>query len=361
MPNATATDIVIKLEGAKLGAMISSANMKKLQGAHDALKELGVSCEPAGEEKRVKFSLKNFKQYEMTGAEYAIHEGWDIQTCCSIISQVASLCQDEIREGELQEAEFLCNICMSLMDHCKGECQEMMDGIRQGDNTKHYATLKPAHDYMVEDQSKGGNLDLSYIKRLGLKTLPKSVAVKYVGKNTIAHPVFIWGDAKKTDLEIEFFNRDSDFWDDSLKDFPRVLTWDHGQDEKFSKFEPSPVIGKTVKYHDDDIARWAESVIETDKQYRKFIDQFIEEKRLGYSSDSAPQYIIREPQGKAVWLKMWPWFGGALTASPCEPRMKLFTPEFLKSLGIELPDVSANKKRYEVLQRQSNFLKLRER
>ena len=123
-----------------------------------------------------------------------------------------------------------------------------------------------------------------------------------------------------------------------MEGFERPLTWEHGQDAKFSEFEDNPVIGKTVKYHDDAIARWAESVINTDKEYRKFIDQFIEEKRLGYSSDSAPQYVKREKAGKATWLKSWPWFGGSLTASPCEPRMKLFTPEFLKSLGIAIPD-----------------------
>lgn len=207
-------------------------------------------------------------------------------------------------------------------------------------------------------QVRESNLDLSYVKSLHIEIPENKLAVKYVGRNTIAHPVFVWGDTKKVDLDIEFFNRASDFWDVALKDFQRPLTWEHGQDEEFSKFEPNPVIGRTVKYYDDDVARWAESVIETDKKYRKFIDQFIDEKRLGYSSDSAPQYVVREKQGKATWLKMWPWFGGSLTASPCEPRMKVFTPEFLKSLGVQLPDVIDIQSRYEEKKRQAELLKL---
>jgi len=208
---------------------------------------------------------------------------------------------------------------------------------------------------------KDHKLDLSYVKSLKVEIPENKLAVKYVGKNIIAHPVFIWGDKDKTDLDIEFFTKDSDFWDEPLKDYRPPLTWDHGQDELFIKFEDNPVIGKTVKHYDDDIARWAESVIETDKKYRKFIDQFIEEKRLGYSSDTAPQYVIREQQGKAIWLKSWPWFGGALTAAPCEPRMKVYTPEFLKSLGVQLPDVNESRLRFEHLKRQSEYLKLKER
>lgn len=338
-------------ENMKIGAMISAANMKKMQAAHDALKELGVQCGEMGEESKSLPAAKMMKMMEMGAVDYAIHEGWDIQMCCSVISQLSQMCQDECREGEMDEAMTLCNIMMQLMDHCKGECQEMMDSINKGKSegyvSKSFATP-------IDHK-----LDLSYVKSLNVNIPENKIAVKYVGKNTIAHPVFIWGDAKKTDLEIEFFTKSSDFWDESLKDFQRPLTWDHGQDEKFNSFEDNPVIGKTVKFYDDDIARWAESVIETDKKYRKYIDQFIEEKRLGYSSDSAPQYVIREPQGKATWLKMWPWFGGALTASPCEPRMKVYTPEFLKSLGVQLPDVNDSRLRYEHKKRQAEYLKLK--
>ena len=262
----------------------------------------------------------------MTGMEYARQEAWDIQTASNVLSYVASMCIDELQEPD--DVQSLANIMRSLIEFINGEISDLVLSAKQGQ--EEYAKTVPAE---VKEQ-----LDLSYVKSLHVEIPEKDLAVKYISRNTIIHPVFIWGDIEKTDLEADYFTKSTDFWDEALKEFVRPLTWEHGQDKKFSQFEDNPVIGRTVKFHDDDIARWAESIIETDKQYRKYIDQFIDEKLLGYSSDSAPQYVIRERQGKAKWIKAWPWFGGALTASPCEPRMKVYTPEFLKSLGIALPD-----------------------
>lgn len=270
---------------------------------------------------------KMMKMYPgMTGMEYAHQEAWDIQTASNVLSYVASMCINELHEPD--DVQSLANIMRSLIEFINGEIQDLVSSAKQGESE--YTKSAPAQ---VREQ-----LDLSYVKSLHVEIPEKDLAVKYVSKNTIAHPVFIWGDANKTDLEADFFTKSTDFWDDPLKDFTRPLTWEHGQDEKFAELEANPVIGRTVKFYDDDIARWAESVIDTDKKYRRFIDQFIEEKRLGYSSDSAPQYVQRVKQGKATWIKMWPWFGGSLTPAPCEPRMKELTPEFLKSLGIALPD-----------------------
>jgi hypothetical protein len=275
------------------------------------------------------FEIKSMM--DMGGAEYARSEAWDISQAAQVIGLLANMAMNEVEEPD--DVQSLGNVILSIMEFINGEIKEMVAASRAGKSKEvSYATVK-------EDPKETKAIDLSYIKSLGIEIPEGKLAVKYVGKNVIAHPVFVWGSAEKTDLELEYFTRESDFWDDTLKNVERPLTWDHGQDENFAKIEESPVIGKTVKFYDDDVARWAESVINTDRKYRKFIDQFIEEKRLGYSSDSAPQYVKREKRGKATWLKMWPWFGGALTASPCEPRMKVYTPEFLKSLGITLPDM----------------------
>lgn len=335
----------------KIGARNSSADAKRIQSMHDMSVELGAMCgEPDNDESKSLSTAKMMKLYEIGGLDYARQEGWDIQSACSAMSQVAALVYSEVDEPDISK---LATIMRGLLEFLRGEIDEMEQSALQGQReSKSFSQPKEHND---------SKLDLSYFKSLHVDIPINKLAVKYVGKNTIAHPVFIWGNEKKTDLDVEFFKSDSDFWDTALKDLQRPLTWDHGQDELFNEFEPNPVIGKTVKFYDDAIARWAESVIETDKKYRKFIDQFIEEKRLGYSSDSLAQYIIREKQGKAIWLKAWPWFGGSLTASPCEPRMKVFTPEFVKSLGIQLPDVNESHSRYEVLKRQSELLKLKER
>lgn len=280
--------------------------------------------------KKFTFDIEAIKS--MGGAEYARSEAWDIMSASSAINMIANIAINEVEEPD--DVQSLGNIILSLMEFINGEIKEMVAAARRG-------VQEEATENSYRSTSKIESvLDLSYVKSLGVELPDNRLAVKYVSKDTIAHPVFIWGDSKKTDLEREFFTQQSDFWDEPLKGYERPLTWEHGQDKRFAEFEDNPVIGKTVKYYDDAIARWAESVITTDKQYRKYIDQFIEEKRLGYSSDSAPQYVVREQMGKSVWLKMWPWFGGSLTSAPCEPRMKQYTPEFIKSLGIVLPDTS---------------------
>jgi hypothetical protein len=77
--------------------------------------------------------------------------------------------------------------------------------------------------------------------------------------------------------------------------------------------------------------------LERSHQYNKAIAELIKQGKLGTSSDSAPQYVERVKTGKATWLKTWPFFAGALTDVPCEPRM-IGSLEFLKSLGINLPE-----------------------
>lgn len=350
----------IKEYDMKYGATISASNMKKVQSTHDFMVDLGASCGEKEEEKSIKFSLKSFKQYEMTGAEYAIHEGWDIQQCCSVCSQVSMMCQDEIREGEMDEAMLLCNICMSLIDYCKGECQEMIDSINKGKSESY-----TAKSFAIPKDNK---LNLSYVKSLGIDIVPNKLAVKYVSKDTIRHPVFIWGSKDRTDLEGEFFTRDTNFWDDILGKSARPLTWDHAQDPEFKS---NPLIGKTIEWDDDDIARWAISILDTSHKYRKAIDALIEKKSLGSaaiafpivgaSSDTAPQYVERVKVGKSTWLARWPWFATALTVTPCEPLMVAegMDTAFVKSLGVKLPDSFEYQKRYETLKRQSEFLKLK--
>jgi hypothetical protein len=201
-------------------------------------------------------------------------------------------------------------------------------------------------------------LNLAYFKSLGIIEQPKFLAAKFTGRNEIKHYSFLWGDPNRVDLETEYFDRNTDLWDDRLGKSARLLTWDHGQDAMFNALEPNPIIGKSVEWGDDEWGRWAVSVLDTDRRYRKFVDSFINEGRLGYSSDTAPQYVLREQRGKGVWLKRWPWLAGALTAAPCEHRMKdEFTPEFIKGLGFSLPD-AAEDQELELLELQAKHLKI---
>jgi hypothetical protein len=288
------------------------------------------------------------------GVEYARQEAWDIQNAASVLSQLGYMCINEADEpADIKE---LSAIMRALMTFIEGELSEMEKASRRGDG---YEKSAPAQ---VREEPKE-ELNLSYAKSMGYDFSHeqpvdlKYLAVKYVAKDEIKGYTFLWGGPKLTDVEIEYFTRDTNFWDDRMGKSARPLTWDHAQDPSF---KASPVIGEITDFGDDELGRWYVAKLDTAHQYRKAIDALIKKGVLGTSSDSAPQYVVRQKTGKSTWLKEWPWFASALTNTPAEPRM-IGSLEFLKSLGVELPDVSVTSSRYEVLKRQSELLKLKEK
>lgn len=198
-------------------------------------------------------------------------------------------------------------------------------------------------------------IDLKYAKSIRADILPDVLAVKSVGANEIKGYSQLWGSPQVADLDVEYFTPQTDFWDGTLGKAARPLTWDHAQD---ASFKGSPVIGQITDFGDDEIGRWYIAKLDENHKYRKAIDALIKAGRLGTSSDSAPQYVERVKTGKATWLKTWPFFAAALTTQPCEPRMLSDgSPEFLKSLGISLPD--APEAARELLQYRTRLLKLK--
>ena len=261
----------------------------------------------------------------------AVWESWDIQTAANVLGQIAGMISNERDTPE--NVNKLTAILRALQSFIDGEIGEV-----------------------EQFSSMGKGLDLSYAKRLGIATLP-DLAAKFTARNEIKHYAFIWGDPEHVDIDTEFFTPQSEFWAKE-ENINIPLTWDHAQDKRFNDMEPDPRIGTTVKWGDDEYGRWAISVLDTDKKYRQFVDEFIEQKAVGYSSDTAPQYTIREHQGKGTFLKRWPWFGGALTPAPCEPRMKDRSPEFLKSIGFAIPETPEIKQAWAWQAERLNFLKI---
>lgn len=198
-------------------------------------------------------------------------------------------------------------------------------------------------------------LKSSYSKSLGFDT-PDLLAVKSIGADEIRGYSQLWGSEKLTDIEVEYFTKSTDFWDDKLGKTPRPLTWDHAQD---TEFKASPVIGQIVDFGDDEVGRWYVARLDRAHRYRKAVDALIKAGKLGTSSDSAPQYVERVKTGKSTWLKTWPFFAAALTDQPCEPRMLTAgSLEYLKSIGIILPDAPLAWE-LEQLQNRVRLLKLK--
>lgn len=259
---------------------------------------------------------------DMGALEYAKQECWDIQSASSALAQIAMMAVNEVEEP--QDIETLADVMYSLLEFIRGEIDEMESSAKEG------AVEEPEEVKSIPAEVKSMNMD--YVKSIG--SLAQDLAVKYVARDEIKGYTFLWGSPKLTDVEIEYFTKDTDFWDGVLGKNPRPLTWDHAQDETF---KAHPVIGQITDWGDDELGRWYVAKMDRSHKYRKMIDALIEKGVLGTSSDSAPQYVNRVKTGKATWLKEWAWFASALTDTPAEPRM-IGSLEYLKSLGVALPD-----------------------
>jgi hypothetical protein len=266
----------------------------------------------------------------MTAGDYAVQESWDICQACAAMASVAGLMSSEKEEPD--DIKKLSAILRSLNAFITGEIDQM-EQAGAADAVPEAAKKIPAQ--VRTDAPSAKSLDLTYAKSLGIK-FPDNfdMAVKFVARDQIKGYTFLWGNPDLVDVEHEYFTKSTNFWDDKITG-PRPLTWDHAQDPDWVK-GTSPVIGDIVEHGDDEWGRWYVANLHRSKQYRKYLDALIEEKRSGTSSDSAPQYVQRVQTGKATWLSEWPWFASALTVVPAEPR--LIGTVDLKSFGITLPD-----------------------
>lgn len=322
----------------KVGAMISSSNMKKVQAVHDFMAELGASCEAVEQETEDKSlsPMKMMKLYEMGGLDYARSEKWDIQSATYALNSILSM--SDIDYGEKENVARLVKIARGIVEFINIELNELEQAVVSDVTAKSFAAPKE-------------EMNLSYVKSLGLDKVP-DLACKFVAKDQIKGYAILWGDENKVDLEKEYFTKSTNFWDNQ----PQWLTWDHAQDEEFKS---DPRIGTILEVGDDEWGKWYVAKLKKAEAYRKYLDDLIEKKSVGSSSDSAPQYVKRVKTGKSIWLAEWPLFAVSLTDNPCEPRM-IGSLEFLKSLGMPLPDVSVTNSRYAHQKRQAELLKLKQ-
>jgi hypothetical protein len=258
---------------------------------------------------------KSMKQY-MTATDEPCA---DIRNAAQALMMVTYLAEAE--EAEPGDRAKIVTIMRDFVDFLTSEIAEYESGQDE--------------DAASEAQEQPAMMNVAYLKSLGISKpedyFKDVLAVKSTGKDSIKGYIALWGNPALTDIESEYFTKATDFWDGVLS-FPRPLTWNHGQDR--SVIKSLDTIGQMQSFGDDDIGRFYEATLERSHKYRKAIDALISQRVLGTSSDSAPQYVIREKTGKATWLKQWPLFAGALTDVPCEPRM-LGSVDF-KSLGVDL-------------------------
>lgn len=139
-----------------------------------------------------------------------------------------------------------------------------------------------------------------------------------------------FGNKEDTDLEGEFFNKDTDF----DLEFPAKSSvyFQHGMDPAMKR----KVMGK-ADLKVDEFGVWAEVILAERDEYEKFIAELAKNGKLGWSSGTAGHLVERVRMGKSTWISRWPLgLDASLTHTPAEPRNEVVP---LKSLEVSAPEV----------------------
>jgi len=165
-----------------------------------------------------------------------------------------------------------------------------------------------------------------------------SLAVKRVGADTIEGLAIPYGGTfAGKDVTGEAFDANTDLCIDWFGRGGRPLLYDHGLDDVHQAVK----VGRQVDYEDRDGGLWAQSQLDLNAKYRRFIDELIEKEALGYSS-GAMSHLATKNRSTGI-LKRWPWVELSLTPIPAEPSTlgvyyttKSIT-EALEGLDIDIP------------------------
>jgi HK97 family phage prohead protease len=155
--------------------------------------------------------------------------------------------------------------------------------------------------------------------------------IKLVG-NTVQGYLVRFGNPNDTDLEGDYFTKDTDFGR-PLKEgqkFALNLYYHHGQDKTIG----TKNIGSGfVKM--DEKGLWYEAQIEMNDQYNQMIMELAKQGKLGYSSGAASHMVERKSVGNAYEIKRWTLAEASLTPRPAESR-NIVTAKMLKAMVEDL-------------------------
>jgi hypothetical protein len=121
----------------------------------------------------------------------------------------------------------------------------------------------------------------------------------------------VWGSAQATDLQGEWFTRDTDL---CLDLYPvRPIFYDHGTDSALK----ATMIGVIDTLEADDTGLWCEGQLDRHNRYVRTLQQLVAKGALGWSSGSLPHLVIKSADGEIV---RWPVIEGSITPTPAEFR-----------------------------------------
>ena len=163
-------------------------------------------------------------------------------------------------------------------------------------------------------------------------------AVKAADDDTIKGMAILYAAKATHDLERDYYDKDTDLWLDHWG-WPKPITYHHGMDKDTRS---DPVIGHWTKAVQTDEGVWLEGQLDRAHKYYKAIKELARRGYLKISSDSGPQWVIREPQSNgANYIKRWPLVTASVTVTPMEPRMlPIEVKAYLAEIGYETIDDS---------------------
>lgn len=160
-------------------------------------------------------------------------------------------------------------------------------------------------------------------------------AIKALDGDTIGGFAVLFGSSDMPDLSEhrDYFTKSTDYWLDRFG-WPRPMTYHHGLDPDTAD---DPIVGQWTKAIVKDEGIWLEGQLSRAHRYHGAIKELVRRGYLKLSSDSAPQWVLRERQPNgANEVKRWPLITASPTVIPAEPRIGgLSFKTLLAELGLD--------------------------
>lgn len=135
-------------------------------------------------------------------------------------------------------------------------------------------------------------------------------AIKRVAPDTIEGLAIPFG---RKDLVGESFDKDTDFCIEWFGPSGRPVIYDHGLDDAMK----TSLQGRQTEYETRAEGIWAQAQLDTNRAYRRAVDELIEREALGFSSGAMPHLATKN--ARTGRIKRWPWVELSMTPMPADP------------------------------------------
>lgn len=183
-----------------------------------------------------------------------------------------------------------------------------------------------------EEEVEGGEIEMKTPEQA---ELVYGSAIKALDGDTIGGFAVLFGSSDMPDLSEhrDYFTKSTDYWLDRFG-WPRPMTYHHGLDPDTAD---DPIVGQWTKAIVKDEGIWLEGQLSRAHRYHGAIKELVRRGYLKLSSDSAPQWVLRERQPNgANEVKRWPLITASPTVIPAEPRIGgLSFKTLLAELGLD--------------------------